>query len=133
MQLDTLIESAASNGASDLHLESGMPAAMRIRGALRIAGEAIAPKFLVEAARELLGAEQWPVFLERRSFDLSRTIRGVRCQTRCTNVFHGRRAWGYRGSGALLVKQAERVHIIASHNGVWFRVHFSEFDIVLPQ
>jgi twitching motility protein PilT len=75
MQLDTLIESAASNGASDLHLESGMPAAMRIRGALR----------------ELLGAEQWPVFLERRSFDLSRTIRGVRCRI---NIFHTARGVG---------------------------------------
>ena len=91
MQLDTLIESAAANGASDLHLEAGMPAALRIRGALRLAGEPIAPKTLVEAARELLGAEQWPVFVERRSFDLSRIIRGVRCRV---NVFHTARGVG---------------------------------------
>jgi twitching motility protein PilT len=91
MQLDTLIESAAANGASDLHLEAGMPAAMRIRGALRIAGEPIAPKMLTEAARELLGAEQWPVFVERRSFDMSRTIRGVRCRI---NIFQTARGTG---------------------------------------
>ena len=91
MQLDTLIESAAANGASDLHLEAGMPAALRIRGALRLAGEPITPKTLVEAARELLGAEQWPVFVERRSFDLSRIIRGVRCRV---NVFHTARGVG---------------------------------------
>jgi twitching motility protein PilT len=91
MQLDTLIESAAGGGASDLHLEAGMPAALRIRGALQIAGEPVAPKMLVEIARELLGAEQWPVFLERRSFDLSRTIRGVRCRI---NIFQTSRGVG---------------------------------------
>jgi twitching motility protein PilT len=91
MQLDTLIESAAGGGASDLHLEAGMPAALRIRGALQIAGEPVAPKMLVEIARELLGAEQWPVFLERRSFDLSRTIRGVRCRI---NIFQTARGVG---------------------------------------
>jgi twitching motility protein PilT len=89
MQLDTLIESAARDGASDLHLESGMPAAMRIRGALQIAGEPVAAKMLVEIARELLGAEQWPVFLERRSFDLSRTIRGVRCRINILQTARG--------------------------------------------
>src|SRR5450631_1553904 len=91
MQLDTLIEAAAGSGASDLHLESGMPAAMRVRGALRIAGEPIAPKALTEAARELLGAEHWPAFVERRSFDLSRTIGGVRCRI---NIFHTARGVG---------------------------------------
>jgi twitching motility protein PilT len=80
MRLDSLIESAAGSGASDLHLEAGMPAALRVRGALQVTGEPIAPKTLVEIARELLGAEQWPVFLERGSFDLSRTIHGVRCR-----------------------------------------------------
>jgi twitching motility protein PilT len=91
MQLHSLIESAAGSGASDLHLEAGMPAALRIRGTLRIAGEAIAPNTLAEFARELLGAEQWPVFVERRSFDLSRTIRGVRCRI---NIFQTARGVG---------------------------------------
>jgi Tfp pilus assembly pilus retraction ATPase PilT len=34
MELESLIESAAGGGASDLHLEAGMPAAVRVRGAL---------------------------------------------------------------------------------------------------
>lgn len=91
MGLNSLIESAASSGASDLHLEAGLPAALRIRGALRVAGEPIAPKLLVEYARELLGEEQWPVFVERRSFDLSRTIGGVRCRI---NLLHTARGVG---------------------------------------
>ena len=80
MELESLIESAAASGASDLHLEAGMPAALRIRGDLRVSGEPVAPKALVAMARALIGEEQWPVFLERRSFDLSRTIHGVRCR-----------------------------------------------------
>jgi twitching motility protein PilT len=89
MELDSLIESAAGNGASDLHLEAGMPAALRIRGALRVAGEPLAPKTLAATARELIGEEQWPVFLERRSFDLSRTIRGVRCRINVLQTARG--------------------------------------------
>jgi len=80
MELESLIESAAASGASDLHLEAGMPAALRVRGDLQVSGEIIAPKTLASMARALIGEEQWPFFLERRSFDLSKTIRGVRCR-----------------------------------------------------
>src|SRR5450631_2981264 len=91
MELESLIEAAAAGGASDLHLEAGMPAALRIRGELRVSGEIIAPKTLTAMTRALIGEEQWPVFLERRSFDLSRTIRGVRCRI---NVLHTSRGPG---------------------------------------
>jgi twitching motility protein PilT len=84
MDLDSLIQSAASNGASDLHLEAGMPVALRIRGQLRVTGEPIAPGILIEFARRLVGEDQWHEFVERRSFDLSRTIGGARCRI---NVF----------------------------------------------
>jgi twitching motility protein PilT len=89
MELESLIESAAANGASDLHLEAGMPAALRVRGTLRVAGEPIAPKALLELARTLIGETQWPVFLERRSFDLSKTIRGVRCRINVLQTSRG--------------------------------------------
>src|SRR5580692_2699150 len=91
MDLDALIESAAANGASDLHLEAGMPAALRIRGQLRVTGEPIAPGVLTEIARRLVGEDQWPVFVERRSFDLSRAISGVRCRI---NIFQTARGTG---------------------------------------
>src|SRR5437762_2716810 len=92
MDLDTLIANANTNGASDLHLEAGLPAALRIRGALRTAGEPIPGKTLLEFARHLLGEEQWPVFLERRSYDLSKTIQGVRCRI---NILHSSRGVGF--------------------------------------
>ena len=91
MDLDSLIESAAGNGASDLHLEAGMPAALRVRGQLRVTGEPIAPGVLTEFARRLIGEEAWPVFEERRSFDLSRTVSGVRCRI---NILHSARGIG---------------------------------------
>ncbi len=89
MELEHMIESAAGNGASDLHLEAGMPAAVRVRGALRVTGEPVAPKLLAELARGLIGEEQWPVFLERRSFDMSKTIRGVRCRINILQTARG--------------------------------------------
>jgi twitching motility protein PilT len=91
MELESLIESAAANGASDLHLEAGMPAALRVRGALRVTGEPITPKTLLDMARTLIGESQWPAFLERRSYDLSKTIRGVRCRI---NVLQSSRGVG---------------------------------------
>jgi twitching motility protein PilT len=91
MELESLIESAAANGASDLHLEAGMPVALRVRGTLRVAGEPIAPKTLLDMARTLIGESQWPVFRERRSYDLSKTVRGVRCRI---NVLQSSRGVG---------------------------------------
>jgi twitching motility protein PilT len=91
MNLDSLIDSASKSGASDLHLEPGMPVALRIRGSLRVTGEPVAAGLLTEFARRLIGEDQWPFFVERRSFDLSRTISGVRCRI---NILHTSRGVG---------------------------------------
>ncbi len=88
MDLKSLIAAASQQGASDLHLESGLPAALRIRGTLRTAGEPIAPQILSGFAHEILG-EQWPQFLERRSADLSKTISGVRCRINILQTSRG--------------------------------------------
>src|SRR5437016_7369380 len=92
MDLDSLIGLAQSNGASDLHLESGLPAALRIRGTLRTSGEPVSAKLLHDIAREVIGEEQWPRFLAQRSFDLSKTIHGVRCRI---NVLQTSRGIGF--------------------------------------
>jgi twitching motility protein PilT len=92
MDLDSLVSLALNNGASDLHLEAGLPAALRIRGTLRTLEEPISGKALLEMAREIIGEEQWPRFLERRSFDFSKTIHGVRCRI---NVLQTSRGVGF--------------------------------------
>jgi twitching motility protein PilT len=91
VDLGSLITGANDQGASDLHLEPGLPAALRVRGALRVVGEPIPGKALLEIARDLIGHEQWPHFVQRRSFDLSRTIQGIRCRI---NVLHSSRGVG---------------------------------------
>jgi twitching motility protein PilT len=91
MDLESLISAAAAAGASDLHLESRLAPATRVRGALRVSGDPIPPQALKEMARGLIGEEQWPFFLERRSFDISRTICGVRCRI---NLLHTSRGVG---------------------------------------
>lgn len=91
MNLESLISASAASGASDLHLESRLAPATRVRGVLRVAGEPVPPQVLIEMARSLIGEENWPVFLERRSFDLSKTIQGVRCRI---NIFQTSRGVG---------------------------------------
>ncbi len=89
MDLNSLIGMAQSNAASDLHLEAGLPAALRVRGALRTVGEPLAGKDLLEVARSVIGEEHWGEFLARRSFDLSRTIAGVRCRINVLQTSRG--------------------------------------------
>jgi len=92
MDLESLVGLAQQNGASDLHLESGLPAALRVRGTLRTVGEPISGKTMLEMARHLLGDDHWQHFLERRSFDMSKTIQGVRCRI---NVLQSSRGVGF--------------------------------------
>jgi len=89
MDLESLVSLAQGNGASDLHLESGLPAALRVRGTLRTIGEPLPAKLLLEMARQAVGEEQWTRFLERRSFDFSKTIAGVRCRINILQTSRG--------------------------------------------
>jgi twitching motility protein PilT len=90
--LDSLIAAANRQGASDLHLEPGLPAAIRVRGALRTVGEPLPGKLLLELAHEAIGQHEWPHFVEQRSADFSRTVGGVRCRF---NVMHTSRGIGF--------------------------------------
>src|SRR5512140_3797755 len=92
MDLETLVGLAASNSASDLHLEAGLPAAMRIRGSLKTTGDPIPGATLLEMARRTIGEEEWPRFLEQKSFDGSRPLKGVRCRL---NIFQTSRGVGF--------------------------------------
>src|SRR2546427_3899310 len=89
MDLESLVSLAQSNAASDLHLEAGLPAALRIRGALRTTGEPIPAKLLQEMAHGVIGEEEWGRFLERRSIDLSKTMGGVRCRLNILQTSRG--------------------------------------------
>jgi twitching motility protein PilT len=89
MDLNSLIAMAKANGASDLHLEPGLPAAIRVRGSLKAAGAPIPGKMLLDAAQEMIGAKEWNRFLEQRSFDLSKNVEGTRCRINIMQTSRG--------------------------------------------
>src|SRR5437879_6707776 len=89
MSLEDFIATAKQQRASDLHLEPGLPPALRVRGSLRTLGEPIPAKALFEWAREIIGETHWQNFLERRSADLSRTLQGVRCRINIMQTARG--------------------------------------------
>jgi len=89
MNLERLVQFAAGRRATDLHLESGLPPAIRVRGELVIQGEPVPREALARAIRGFLGSRAWESFLERRSFDVSRTIGGVRCRVNALDTSRG--------------------------------------------
>jgi len=92
MNLESFIALAKEHGASDLHLEPGLPVALRVRGVVRATGEPVPARELNEGARTLLGEEPWRRFVEQGSADLSRTILGTRCRI---NVLRTARGIGF--------------------------------------
>src|ERR1041385_4567778 len=92
MTLPDLIREARERGASDVHLEAGLPAALRASSDLRIVGEPLSGDALMSMAHEVIDADSWAQFVERGSYDLSRVIEGVRCRI---NVLHSARGVGF--------------------------------------
>src|ERR1041385_6287497 len=80
MTLNELIRVARERGASDVHLEAGLPAALRVSSDLKILGEPLSADALVSMAHEVIDSDLWAEFVQRGSFDLSRVIEGVRCR-----------------------------------------------------
>lgn len=91
MRLETFVRAAREQGASDVHLEPALPAAYRVRGALRLAGEPVPGAALLAAARAVLG-DDWDAFLARGSADLSVALDGLRCRV---NVLRTSRGVGF--------------------------------------
>ena len=123
MDLQSLIGMAKAAGASDLHLEAGLPPAIRVRGSLRASGAPIPGKLLLETARELIGPEGWQEFLRRRSHDLSRNIQGVRCRINILQTSRGvglavRLLMGFQATVEKLNLHPELKKLITHTNGL---------------
>ena len=123
MRLAALIAAGRSEQASDLHLESGLPACLRVRGQLRSVGEPVPGAELLAMARELIGEERWPEFIERRSCDLSRTVAGARLRINvlCTSRGVGlavRFLASFRPSLANLNLHPDLLRLAQSQNGL---------------
>jgi twitching motility protein PilT len=91
MNLDSLVQTARAQGASDIHLEGGLPLTLRIRGALRRMGDPVPASTLTALGHEVL-QDGWGDFVQRGSADLAVTVRGVRCRI---NVLRSARGVGF--------------------------------------
>ncbi len=78
--LQALVHQASQQGASDLHLEPGLPPTLRVHGQLRPMEGALSPDALQSEASRLLPGDLWAEFEARRSADLSLVLAGVRCR-----------------------------------------------------
>ncbi|MHC5210811.1 MAG: type IV pilus twitching motility protein PilT [Planctomycetota bacterium] len=103
MTLEELVRLAARYGASDLHVECGLPVVARVRGQLRPlpapggravsggAGAAVTPEQAAAMVAEVLGPGDRERLLEQRSADKALTLAGQRCRV---NVLHTARGLG---------------------------------------
>ncbi|MEJ2285240.1 MAG: PilT/PilU family type 4a pilus ATPase [Desulfobacterales bacterium] len=90
--INELIEIAKAKGASDLHLEPGLPIVYRISGKLEIQGEPVSSETLNTLAQQIVNNENWAAFLSKGSFDTSMNIQNVRCRI---NVLRTNRGIGF--------------------------------------
>ena len=89
MKFGAIVSAARDRHASDIHLEPGLPPTFRISSQLQSAGEPISRDDLTAMAMEVIGDDLWHEFQERGSFDLSRTIEGVRLRINVLQTSRG--------------------------------------------
>jgi len=89
MNLESLVRGARNRGASDLHVEAGLPVVERIRGELMRVGDPPSAADTRTMAQSVLDGEAWEQFVARRSADFSRTLAGVRCRINLLYTSHG--------------------------------------------
>ena len=89
MKFGAIVSAARDRRASDIHLEPGLPPTFRISSQLQSAGEPVSRDDLTAMAMEVIGDDLWHEFQERGSFDLSRTIEGVRLRINVLQTSRG--------------------------------------------
>ena len=89
MNLATLVQAARERGASDLHLEPGLPPTVRISSSLQPIGDPLSRDAAQAFAMEAVGEDNWPALESRGSFDASRTVAGVRCRINVLQTTRG--------------------------------------------
>lgn len=88
MNIAALITLAKERRASDIHMEAGLPVALRVSSNLQTFGPPISRDEARTITMEIVG-DDWSRFEERGSADLSRTIEGVRCRINALQTSRG--------------------------------------------
>ncbi|HVW68957.1 MAG TPA: ATPase, T2SS/T4P/T4SS family [Steroidobacteraceae bacterium] len=89
MSFKDWILKARKLGASDVHMEASTPPVARVRGELMPIGEPLSGAQLAELTKDLLTGEEWRVFDERGSADISLVVGGTRCRINFYKTIHG--------------------------------------------
>lgn len=77
MRIQELMETAAANDASDLHITVGLPPIIRVSKGLKPLTEAkVTPDLAQQFARELMNNAQWDCFANTGEFDFSLSVPG---------------------------------------------------------
>jgi len=123
MNLNALVTAAKEHGASDIHLESSLPAAFRIQSNLQVFGEPIGSNQLHAMALEVVGEDLWPQFLGRGSFDVSKSIEGVRCRINVLKTARGlgmaiRLLSAFQATVERLNLHPDLKKLVANHHGL---------------
>ena len=84
MNINDLITIANKRNASDLHIEGGSPACLRIQGKISHLSEMISHEETESICKFLIGSKSWSEFLKNGSWDLSKVIEKTRCRI---NIF----------------------------------------------
>src|SRR5256885_13595270 len=123
MTLSALIAAGRSAQASDLHLEPGLPASLRVRGQLRSVGEPTPAAELLAMARGRAGEEAWRELFGGPSWHLSGRIAGARLRINvlCTSRGVGlavRFLASFKASLAKLNLHPDLLRLAQSQNGL---------------
>jgi twitching motility protein PilT len=78
VSLEAILREAVGRKASDLHIAVGIPPHVRIDGKLMpLDFPAISPADSERLARDILGDDNWPAFLEKGEYDLAYAVPGL--------------------------------------------------------
>ncbi|MBL8918920.1 MAG: PilT/PilU family type 4a pilus ATPase [Myxococcaceae bacterium] len=87
--LHELVAAALKGGASDIHLEPGLPVTFRSRDGLKPQGQLASAEQLLALAKDLLPGPAWDRFQHQGSADLAMTLHGHRVRVNVLKTWRG--------------------------------------------
>lgn len=87
--LQELVAAALKSGASDIHLEPGLPVTFRSRDGLKPQAQIVSADQLFTLAKELLPGAAWDRFQAQGSADLAATLHGHRVRVNLLRTWRG--------------------------------------------
>lgn len=87
--LNQYVSLALSRRGSDLHIEPGVPIAIRVQGALQQVGDAVGALVTNDIARSLLDEKGWQDFERLGGCTIATSVAGIRCRVSLLRSLRG--------------------------------------------